>query len=685
MKYPYRITVLVFALLLCGLAGYSQILRTKNWHFGYNSALIFETDTILYDTSAIHSDESSCSISDINGKLLLYSDGITIWNRHHRPITNGTGMLGHQSSSQGSVLVAADDRDSIFYMFATDYRGNNNGLTYNVISHISGDSFVVSSKNNRLYNAVTEPVAVVNHANNSYKWVMARQFNGYSYFAYLLTPDGVVDCPVISQSPLYIGVSTNPASAQNSSAFSPNAEYFAYAYYWMNRGEIFKFNPYNGVLTKPISLSGIRLPTGISFSANSGLLYFSERDYDIIQTQLTPFDSASVLQNVVHLKNVYNYKHSLIMSPLKQLMLIQQGKYYFGKITFPNLVGDDCNYIENGLPLGKVVWRAGLPNFNFSYYHTPAADFSYTHHCHNNTFEFAATDTTAATTHNWVATHGSTRITQSGRQVSFTLADTGNWTIQLIATAPLTIDTVTKTITVYPLIPANFLGSDSAICPGDTINLVLKTPANMHCIHWMGQTGTDYHNYHTDSLRVTGPGSYYVKITDRAFCTYYDTLTVAATTMPPKPVISYNTGQLAGTFIAAAYNWFINDTPLLQTTQRSILPPRNGWYRLQYVNQSGCRGPLSDSFWVGNAAIPAPGQGCISLYPNPTGSSLNLTVAQSGNYHITIYRPDGKTMLNTLQYINRQTTIDTQLPPGQYLLVLAWSSQKQTIPFIIKP
>ena len=64
----------------------SQILRTKNWHFGYNTSLIFEKDTVILDTSAIHSDESCTSISDINGNLLLYSDGITVWNKNHKII-----------------------------------------------------------------------------------------------------------------------------------------------------------------------------------------------------------------------------------------------------------------------------------------------------------------------------------------------------------------------------------------------------------------------------------------------------------------------------------------------------------------------------------------------------------------------------------------------------------------------
>jgi hypothetical protein len=80
------------------------------------------------------------------GNLLLYSNGITIWNRKHQVIDNGSGILGHISSSRGSVLLPFENKDSIFYLFTTDYQGNSNGLRYSKILNLGNDSLILFQK-----------------------------------------------------------------------------------------------------------------------------------------------------------------------------------------------------------------------------------------------------------------------------------------------------------------------------------------------------------------------------------------------------------------------------------------------------------------------------------------------------------------------------------------------------------
>jgi hypothetical protein len=79
-----------------------------------------------------------------------------------------------------------------------------------------------------------------------------------------------------------------------------------------------------------------------------------------------------------------------------------------------------------------------------------------------------------------------------------------------------------------------------------------------------GQAGQDYENYHKDTFVVDTAGSFYVKITNKAFCTFYDTLQVTAIPKPNKPIISYLSNELASTEIAHRYRWFFNDTFLLK-------------------------------------------------------------------------------------------------------------------------
>ncbi|MEN9344975.1 MAG: hypothetical protein RLZZ60_444, partial [Bacteroidota bacterium] len=51
-----------------------------NWHFETNNGLDFSGDTAKFlDGCQIYESESSSSISDTNGALLFYSNGITLY------------------------------------------------------------------------------------------------------------------------------------------------------------------------------------------------------------------------------------------------------------------------------------------------------------------------------------------------------------------------------------------------------------------------------------------------------------------------------------------------------------------------------------------------------------------------------------------------------------------------------
>lgn len=634
----------------------SQILRTKNWHFGYNTSLRFEQDTVIVDTSAIHSDESCTSISDINGNLLLYSDGITVWNKNHKIIGNGSGLLGHQSSSQGSVLLPFENRDSVFYLFTTDYQGNSNGLRYSKIIYFGNDSFQIVSKNNLLNTSVSEPIGAIIHRDNIRQWIMVRQFNGYDYYAFLLGRDGVIDCPVISKSSLYIGKSTNPVSAQNQLAFSPKGDLFANCYYWHNKVDLFQFNKDNGKIHSGELLDNIRLPTGVSFSSNNEYLYIVERDYNLLQFKTKNYRNNQSYKDLFINSNVYGFKVALNLTIFDQLLTIQQGSQYYGRIASPNNPDSSCDYQIEGMPLGKAKWRYGLPNFNFSYFYTPSIDFSYDHNCSNNSYSFEATDTFHAHEFLWRFRSNKKQLEYSGKKVQVSLLDTGIWQVTLLGTGANQTDSVTKDIYVFDLIAENFLGKDTSVCVGASLTFELKTPKNMHCIHWMGQSGQDYENYHKESFKVDSTGTFTVKMTDKAFCTYYDTIKVYAFPLPEKPMISYTTGELAGTAKMGRYNWYLNDSFLLQTSEKSILPIKNGYYRLQYINEIGCEGPLSDSFWVGDVGIMHTNLTDVQIFPNPSKGFTTI--------YIQSERKKEFNFLFTDIYGKLIQSIPTQLKPG---------------------
>lgn len=663
--------LLVGLIVTCIIPTNAQILRTKNWHFGYNTSLRFETDTVIVDTSAMISGESCASISDEQGKLLLYTDGVTVWNKKHQIIGNGTSLLGHESSSSGSVLLPFKNKDSIFYLFTTDYQGNSNGLRYSKILNLGNDSFNIISKNNLLYSSVAEPIGAINHQDNIRQWIMARQFNGYDYYAFLLGKDGVIDCPVISKSTLYIGKSTNPVSAQNDCAFSPNGDKFVSSYIWLNKIELFMFSTLHGELFNQQIVDNIRVPTGVIIETNGKFSYVLERDWDIVQIDLEPLIQGTNKVKVYNLKNTFELKIGVQHLINNKILINQIGSNYWGLIQNPNKSKDSCNYQANGILLRNARPVAGLPNFNFSYFNTPALDFSYIQDCKTNVFNFAAKDSFAATDFQWHFTNKNRSYTALGKEISQNLLDTGIWLVQLVAGNKQRRDTLTKSIEVFPLVEKNFLGNDTGYCSGQKVNLILRTPWNMHCIHWMGKSGQDYENYHVDSLLVDSAGLYYVKITNKSFCTFYDTLSVIAIPKPNKPIISYLSNELASTEIAHRYRWFFNDTFLIETTNRSIIPKQNGFYRLQFINDLGCESEKSDSFWVQNIGIAKlPNQSLFILYPNPSNGQIFIQVWNPNNYAIEITENTGKVVYKTNIQITDKASINTSLPSGNYYLKL---------------
>src|SRR5690554_6495488 len=76
------------------------------WYFGYNAGLDFNSGTpVALTDGELYTNEGCATISNSQGELLFYTDGVTVYNRHHQVMQNGTGLLGHSSSAQSATVV----------------------------------------------------------------------------------------------------------------------------------------------------------------------------------------------------------------------------------------------------------------------------------------------------------------------------------------------------------------------------------------------------------------------------------------------------------------------------------------------------------------------------------------------------------------------------------------------------
>ncbi len=101
---------------------YAQ-LEASNWYFGFNAGLRFDpvsnTVTPLVN-GQLSTNEGCASISDAQGNLLFYTDGITVYDRNHGVMQNGNGLLGDPSSTQSAIIIPKPQDSDIYYIFTVD-------------------------------------------------------------------------------------------------------------------------------------------------------------------------------------------------------------------------------------------------------------------------------------------------------------------------------------------------------------------------------------------------------------------------------------------------------------------------------------------------------------------------------------------------------------------------------------
>ncbi|MDH6357185.1 PKD domain-containing protein [Parabacteroides sp. PF5-9] len=228
--------------------------EATNWFFGNRAGLTWNTtrdlavtglngtpDTLLTGLptdvtgSSISTTEGCFSLSDAKGNLLFYSDGISIWNKNHATMPNGTSMTGNGSSSQSGIIIPyPGNRDKYI---AVTIGVTQNTLSYSVIDMTldGGLGDVETPKNIRLLNHsgsyINETVTSIKHANGKDYWIVAPGRGNPTYMnAWLLTQDGVEETPVST----LLSVTNTQSGVGGYMKFTPDGKHFAWAG-WGNR------------------------------------------------------------------------------------------------------------------------------------------------------------------------------------------------------------------------------------------------------------------------------------------------------------------------------------------------------------------------------------------------------------------------------------------------------------------
>ncbi len=380
-----------FGLLLSVLfflsQGYAQF--DNNWYFGRKAGLSFnvtggQSAPQVLTNGLLQSSEAAAAISDENGNLLFYSNGVEVYNRNHQLMQNGDNLGGNISACQMSIVPHPGDPD-LFYIFSADAFENDfmNGYRYSVVdmSQAGGNGAVVS-KNNLLWSPSTERMATVRHANGVYVWLITNDSESDIFRAWLIDCNGLQSTPVVST----VGVVVNQHALSNVGVLkaSPDGKYLCQSQFpgpgvnQSNFLQLFDFDNATGMLSnaKYITLPQTKY-NHCEFSPNSKFLYATRReDSQLDQLEITLPTAADIQASRISIPTGNSF-YDIQLAVDEKIYLTQAGPM-LGVIHYPNQKGIACGFQQNYIDLSPGAAFIGLPSHINDIVGSPENGFEYT-------------------------------------------------------------------------------------------------------------------------------------------------------------------------------------------------------------------------------------------------------------------------------------------------------------------
>jgi len=375
---------------LCGEESTKANKSFYNWYFGNNAGIDFNPiktgGTAQAISGNISTMEGVSSISDIEGNLLFYSDGSTVYTSGNTEMQNGTGLFGSSSSTQTCLIVPKPTTNK-YYVFTTS---TEKGLRFSEVDmDLQNGEGQVISKNNSLLLA-TEKVAATKHSNDIDYWVASHTTGTTSYSIRKISSTGIGN-QIISN----IGSTHNTAIGYLK--FSPNSQKLACAIYDEDIIDIFDFNTTGGTLSNLITITGftyVNGPYGLEFSTDSSKLYTTDgASTKVYQFDLSYSSATDMTNHAIEVGDVTGASLGAAqMGPDNRIYIADLDEPHLHVIHDSNNLGVECSFKEDyfllsGASSGNTSeW--GLPNGVSNNYFSPDRDVYYTNFDRVDAFKF---------------------------------------------------------------------------------------------------------------------------------------------------------------------------------------------------------------------------------------------------------------------------------------------------------
>ncbi len=663
IKYPFAL----FLLLLLPFCSSAQ-LEADNWMFASNRYVTFNKATapiaIPFPSDGFIGYSTTC-YSDKNGQVLFYSDGNYLLNRDFKysPGTNQNSVpIGHPLNgpfvqmTQGALAVPYPGHDSLFilfHIFCQPLSNFQSRLLYSIINmkldngkgdvdKIQRDIPVVGLPN------VGFKLTAMTHCNKKDIWVIGHYVNSDKYFALLVTENGVSNTIVLSAGNFIPSPPNSSANPNNNGCMkiSPLGNRMAAAFQGLDYIELGDFNTQTGIIsnfkkinTTPPATDTVYDsqhlnsygPIGVEFSPSGNRLYatsnYDERNITGIHPTAFIYQFDVSLNSEAQIQASRYFFGSQHNRAAGAIQLANTGKLYINvrddlfEVSDPENLGSACNYTPDAVLLGNGSPKFNLPIFLQSYLRYPIIA---TGNCQFQNISFKIQNPVGVSNIKW--DFGDPASGANNFSTSFT--PTHIFTTQGVYVVKAILansngcgnDTITKVVSAGPF--KVFLGIDTTICKGDTLELKQTIPGASYL--WNN-------NSVNSSIKVTTPGKYWVKVF-LGECSATDTIEVFDRNLP-QFTLGKDTSICSNLpltllpkpdYTSSSYIWSDN------TNNPTAIANKEADYWLQLTDQYGCK--WRDTIAVSFKKLPQFDIGSNTSICEKDTLQLNATVSGSTNY-----------------------------------------------------
>lgn len=648
---------------------------SNQWYFGEQAGIEFSNGPIaILDANNQDALEGCATISDVNGDLLFYTNGTTVWNKEHQVMINGDLIGGDRQSAQNALIMPFAGEATMFYILTTEqvYGDDEYALKYSIVDMKEDQARgKVIVKNVKLMDNSTERITGSGFTGNDL--IIAHEFGNNMFRGYQTSANGLSGAIFSPTGEVHDFM--NELSATGYMKISPTNQQLAVNIPGTNQVEIFDLT--GGSLSNPRLIdTGESNLYGLEFSPGGTKLYLttSSPSSKLIQYDLDSLNSANSAADIQATKfdgypqgNGYG---ALQTGPNGVIYMAVDNSSTVGTIEAPD-GNDGANaFNPSGFDLQGRTSRLGLPNFaqNQS---TPEQipSITVTAACAGQPTTFSAVGrdpNNSIENYLWIFGDG---LSASAQDTTHVYANPGTYTVQMVLSNRCDVDTtLTTTITVNNLPERPTVPTDTALC--DLPIVLTAWPIDNPDFSYYWSTGAT-----TRQITVSNPAIIDVAIINNLTGCSSDTLQVfladarPSVALGPDVTICQNDqGQVLDAQIvnATSYAWAIdgvilgnNRTFAIDTTTAGVFE-----YTLAVTNSLGCTG--RDTLMVTILEEPD-----ITVSGNNTSGcgvndgSIDLTFNTTGSYS---YQLTGPSPFGPSNFDGPGTvTIPTGAPPGTLL------------------